>query len=50
MFGSDVAQQLMEYYKRCTEFLRLNTRPDIGTTTIITPRWIFVGILTNPYC
>lgn len=40
----------MDYFKRCSDFLRLGTRPDSGLTCIITPRWLFLCILTNPYC
>lgn len=46
---SDPATQLSEVYKRCAEFLRLNTKPDTGITVIISPRWFFLGILTQPY-
>ena len=47
--ANDPATQVREIYKRCSEFLRLSTRPDSGITVIVTPRWFFVGILTQPY-
>ena len=46
---NDPALQMVEIYKRCSEFLRLGTRPDIGLTCIISPLWFFLGILTQPY-
>ena len=46
---NDPATQIGEIYRRCSEFLRLNTRPDTGITVITTPRWFFLGILTQPY-
>jgi len=30
-------------------FLRLKQRPDVGLTVIVSPKWMFVGILSNPY-
>ena len=36
-------------YRRCSELLRLQTRPDVGLTVLITPRWMFVALLTQPY-
>ena len=36
-------------YNKCRDFLRLKTRPDVGLTTIISPKWIFLGVLTQPY-
>ena len=47
---NDPATQMSEIYNRCSEFLRLSTRPNIGLTVMVSPRWFFVGILTNPYC
>lgn len=46
---NDPATQVSEVYNRCAEFLRLNTKPDTGITVIVSPRWFFVGILTQPY-
>ena len=46
---NDPATQMSEVYKRCSEFLRLNTKPDVGITVIVSPRWLFLGILTQPY-
>ena len=48
-FMNDPATMMAEVYRRCSDFLRLSTRPDIGVTCIITPKWFFVGILTQPY-
>ena len=49
-YQSDPATHLGDVYKRCAEFLRFSTRPDIGVSVIISPRWFFLGILTQPYC
>mmetsp|Transcript_15013 Transcript_15013/g.20384 ORF Transcript_15013/g.20384 Transcript_15013/m.20384 type:complete len:89 (+) Transcript_15013:1597-1863(+) len=48
--SNDPATQIVEVYIRCSQFLRLETRPDIGLTVLMSPRWFFVGILTQPYC
>ena len=24
-------------------------RPDVGVTVMVSPRWVFVGLLTQPY-
>ena len=47
---NDPATQMAEIYARCQDFLRLNTRPNIGLTVMVSPRWFFVGVLTQPYC
>lgn len=46
---NDPATQMSEVYKRAADFLRLNTKPNVGITCIVSPRWMFVGILTQPY-
>ena len=45
----DPATMVSDVYRRCSDFLHLNTRPNIGVTVIVSPRWFFVGILTKPY-
>ena len=40
---------MKEIYTRIGNFLRLNTRPNIGVTVVISPRWFFVAVLTQPY-
>ena len=30
--------------------MRFKTRPDLGLTILITPKWFFCAILTQPYC
>ena len=40
---------MSEIYSRCADFLRLSTKPDSGITVIISPRWFFVALLTQPY-
>ena len=47
---NDPATQMAEIYSRCCEFLRLSTRPNVGITVIVSPRWFFLCILTQPYC
>ena len=41
---------MSEIYSRCASFLRLVTRPNIGITVVVTPKWFFCSILTQPYC
>jgi len=36
-------------YNKCAGFLRLKQRPDVGVTVIVSPKWMFVGVLTNAY-
>lgn len=36
-------------YNKCKGFLRLKQRPDVGLTVIVSPKWMFVGVLTQPY-
>ena len=40
---------MSEVFSRCANFLNLSSRPNIGLTVMVTPRWFFVGILTQPY-
>ena len=47
--ANDPATQLSEIFMRCQDFLRLSTRPDSGITVIMSPKWFFVGLLTQPY-
>ena len=49
-FIHDPATQFTEIYTRCSTFLNLQNRPDVGITLIISPRWLFLSILTQPYC
>jgi hypothetical protein len=30
-------------------FLQLRSRQEVGITVIVSPKWMFVGLLTNPY-
>jgi len=48
-FSNDAATQMSEIYLRCASFLHLEDRPNLGVTCMISPRWFFVGILTQPY-
>ena len=47
--ANDPSTQLSEIFMRCQDFLRLSTRPDSGLTVIMSPKWFFVGLLTQPY-
>ena len=47
---SDPATQFAEIYKRCAVTMRLSTRPNSGLTVVVSPRWFFMGLLTQPYC
>jgi len=40
---------LVYAYTKAMNFLRLNERPDVGVTVIISPKWIFMAVLTQPY-
>lgn len=48
-FVSEAGLQMADAYKRCSEFLRLPTKPDVGVTVIVSPRWFFLALLTQPY-
>lgn len=37
-------------YNLCRDFLRLKTRPEVGLTVIVFTKWLFVGVITQPYC
>ena len=37
-------------YSKCANFMRFKTRPDVGLTILITPKWFFCTLLTQPYC
>ena len=41
--------QMGDVYERCAQFLRLSTRPDSGITVVISSKWFFVSLLTQPY-
>jgi len=41
---------MKEIYGRCSEFLMLQRKPNSGITVIVTPKWFFMGLLTQPYC
>lgn len=47
--GADPGSFIMDVYRRCSDFLRLATKPDTGLTVLVSPRWLFVTVLTNPY-
>ena len=36
-------------FNLCRDFLRLRTRPEVGLTVIVSTRWIFVSVITQPY-
>jgi hypothetical protein len=36
-------------YNKCRGFLRLKQRPDVGLTVLVSPKWMFVGVLSNSY-
>ena len=36
-------------FAKCADFLRFKSRPDVGMTVMISPKWIFVCPLTQPY-
>lgn len=36
-------------FNLCRDFLRLRVRPEIGFTVLVTPKWMFVGVITQPY-
>ena len=36
-------------FAKCADFMRFKSRPDVGMTVLISPKWIFVGLLTQPY-
>ena len=42
-------ERLVQSYIKCMNFLRLKQRPDLGLTVLISPKWMFIGIITAPY-
>ena len=36
-------------YQKCMKFLRLYEKPEVGITLLLSPKWLFLSILTNPY-
>lgn len=36
-------------YGICRDFLRLKMRAELGFTVIVSTKWLFVGVLTQPY-
>lgn len=51
MSESSLQEEGLTYgYNKCMNFLRLKQRPDVGLTVLISPKWMFVGVLTAPYC
>lgn len=36
-------------YQKCANFMHLRTRQDLGLTVVITPKWMMLCALTNPY-
>ena len=47
--GTDPGMYAQDIYRKCADFLRLSTRPDVGITAIFSTNWVFVTIITNPY-
>lgn len=45
----DPVALMQETWKKASEILRFQERPDVGVTCLVTKRWIFVGIVTQPY-
>lgn len=40
---------LVYAYSKCAGFLRLKQRPDVGITVLLSPKWMFVTPMTQPY-
>lgn len=36
-------------YQKCMKFLKLYEKPDVGLTVLLSPKWLFMAVLTNPY-
>ena len=34
---------------KCADFLKFKSRPDVGITVLISPKWMFVCPITQPY-
>jgi len=43
------ANGLQSVYIKCAEFLRFKSRPDVGINVLISPKWMFVCLITQPY-
>lgn len=40
---------LASVYMKCSEFLRFKSRPDVGINVLVSPKWMFVCLITQPY-
>ena len=36
-------------YAKCADFMRFKSRPDVGMTVLVSPKWMFVCPITQPY-
>jgi len=48
-FIVDTGNMMSDIYSRCSMFLQLRNRPNVGVTVLLSPRWMFVTLLTQPY-
>jgi hypothetical protein len=44
------AMYMKELYEKCSQFLMVQQKPNSGITVIVTPKWFFMSMLTQPYC
>ena len=40
---------LIYAYQKCSNFMHLRTRQDLGLTVVVTPKWMMLCALTGPY-
>ena len=40
---------LVYAYSKCMNFLHLRTRQELGLTCVVTPKWLMLCVLTEPY-
>ena len=48
-FTRDAGVAMKETFSRIEGFLHLGSKPNVGITVVISPKWFFVAILTQPY-
>ncbi len=40
---------LIYAYQKCSNFMHLRTKQDLGLTVLVTPKWMMLAVLTAPY-
>lgn len=43
------SEGLVYAYSKCMNFLHLRTRQELGLTCVVTPKWLMLCVMTEPY-